>query len=214
MNGVIEQLRNAGVIPTLPIVYGTNGNDTLQVRHLAQDGIVVGGDGADNISGGTGNDLLKGSAGDDTIRGRAGNDYIDGCEGTDTAIFDDSGLRTIELMSGGAPPADRGMAPDIDAPFFTVKRANETDILHSIENIRLSDKGDTLKVAQGTDLTGLEEIDATNQPFDPNLHEAVSHQESAAVPEGQVLQQLRKGYKLRDRLIRPASVVVARKPAA
>jgi len=61
---------------------------------------------------------------------------------------------------------------------------------------------------------GLEEIDATGQPFDPNLHEAVSHQESADLPEGQVLQQLRKGYKLRERLIRPASVVVARKPAA
>ena len=61
--------------------------------------------------------------------------------------------------------------------------------------------------------TGLEEIDATNQPFDPNLHEAVSHQDSGEVPEGQVLQQLRKGYKLRERLIRPASVVVARKPA-
>ena len=61
--------------------------------------------------------------------------------------------------------------------------------------------------------TGLEEIDATNQPFDPNLHEAVSHQDSADAPEGQVLQQLRKGYKLRERLIRPASVVVARKPA-
>jgi molecular chaperone GrpE len=61
--------------------------------------------------------------------------------------------------------------------------------------------------------SGLEEIDATNQPFDPNVHEAVSHQESAEVPEGQVLQQLRKGYKLRERLIRPASVVVARRPA-
>ena len=61
---------------------------------------------------------------------------------------------------------------------------------------------------------GLEEIDATGQPFDPNLHEAVSHQESADLPEGQVMQQLRKGYKLRERLIRPASVVVSRKPAA
>ena len=61
---------------------------------------------------------------------------------------------------------------------------------------------------------GLEEIDAANQPFDPKLHEAVSQQESAEVPEGHVLQQLRKGYRLRDRLLRPASVVVARKPAA
>ena len=60
---------------------------------------------------------------------------------------------------------------------------------------------------------GLEEVDASNQPFDPNFHEAVSQQESADVPEGHVLQQLRKGYKLRDRLLRPATVVVAKKPS-
>lgn len=58
---------------------------------------------------------------------------------------------------------------------------------------------------------GLEEINAEGQKFDPNLHEAVSQQESKDVPEGNVLQQLRKGYKLRDRLIRPATVVVAKK---
>ncbi len=61
---------------------------------------------------------------------------------------------------------------------------------------------------------GLEEVDATGQAFDPNLHEAVSHQDSADVPEGHVLQQLRKGYKLKDRLVRPATVVVARKPGS
>ena len=61
---------------------------------------------------------------------------------------------------------------------------------------------------------GLEEIDATGKAFDPNLHEAVSQQETAEVPEGQVVQQLRKGYKLRDRLLRPASVVVSKKPSA
>ena len=47
---------------------------------------------------------------------------------------------------------------------------------------------------------------------DPSLHEAVSQQESSEVPEGTVLLQLRKGYRLRDRLLRPASVIVARKP--
>jgi molecular chaperone GrpE len=61
---------------------------------------------------------------------------------------------------------------------------------------------------------GLEEIDATNQAFDPSLHEAVAQEEAAEAPEGHVIRQLRKGYKLRDRLIRPAGVVVARKPAA
>jgi len=62
--------------------------------------------------------------------------------------------------------------------------------------------------------TGLEEIDANGKPFDPMLHEAVSQLETADAPEGQVVQQIRKGYKLRDRLLRPAAVVVAKKPSA
>jgi molecular chaperone GrpE len=59
---------------------------------------------------------------------------------------------------------------------------------------------------------GLEEVNAAGQKFDPNWHEAVSQQETADVPEGQVVQQLRKGYKLRDRLLRPATVIVAKPP--
>ena len=62
--------------------------------------------------------------------------------------------------------------------------------------------------------SGMEEIDATGKPFDPTQHEAVSQQETTDVPEGQVVQQMRKGYKLRERLLRPASVVVAKKPGA
>lgn len=60
---------------------------------------------------------------------------------------------------------------------------------------------------------GLEEVDAAGQPFDPNLHEAVAQRESSEVSDGHVLQQLRKGYKYRERLLRPASVVVAKAPA-
>jgi molecular chaperone GrpE len=62
--------------------------------------------------------------------------------------------------------------------------------------------------------SGLEEIDARGKPFDPTLHEAVSQMETADQPEGHVVQQIRKGYKLRDRLLRPAAVIVARKPSA
>jgi len=60
---------------------------------------------------------------------------------------------------------------------------------------------------------GLEEMDASGKPFDPAFHEAVSQQETDSVPEGQVIQQIRKGYKLRDRLLRPAAVIVAKKTA-
>ncbi len=62
--------------------------------------------------------------------------------------------------------------------------------------------------------SGLEEIDGSGKPFDPMWHEAVAQQETADVPEGHVVQQLRKGYKFRDRLLRPATVIVAKKPAA
>jgi molecular chaperone GrpE len=61
---------------------------------------------------------------------------------------------------------------------------------------------------------GLEELDASGKAFDPNLHEAISQQENSQVPEGTVVQQLRKGYKLNGRLLRPASVVVSKQAAA
>jgi molecular chaperone GrpE len=61
---------------------------------------------------------------------------------------------------------------------------------------------------------GLEEINAAGEKFDPNWHEAVSQQETTEVADGQVLQQLRKGYKLRERLLRPATVIVAKHPTA
>jgi molecular chaperone GrpE len=69
-----------------------------------------------------------------------------------------------------------------------------------------------LKTALGE--AGLEEVNAMGKAFDPNLHEALSQQETPEAPEGQVIQQLRKGYRLRDRLLRPASVVVAKQMAA
>jgi molecular chaperone GrpE len=57
---------------------------------------------------------------------------------------------------------------------------------------------------------GLEEINASGKAFDPNLHEAVSEEQTDEVPEGHVVRQIRKGYRFRNRLIRPAGVVVAK----
>jgi len=57
---------------------------------------------------------------------------------------------------------------------------------------------------------GVETIDAVGKPFDPHRHEALGHHESDEHPEGQVMTQIRKGYKLKDRLLRAASVFVAK----
>jgi molecular chaperone GrpE len=61
---------------------------------------------------------------------------------------------------------------------------------------------------------GIEVIDATGQHFDPQFHEAIAQEQSEQVPEGMVVRQLRKGYKLRERLIRPANVVVSKGASA
>ena len=57
---------------------------------------------------------------------------------------------------------------------------------------------------------GLQPIDAEGQKFDPNLHEALGEEASVEVPEGFVVRQLRKGYKLKDRLIRAANVFISK----
>jgi molecular chaperone GrpE len=58
--------------------------------------------------------------------------------------------------------------------------------------------------------SGVETIDAAGQTFDPNLHEALAQEESHDIPEGNVIRQVRRGYRLRDRLLRPANVVVSK----
>lgn len=59
---------------------------------------------------------------------------------------------------------------------------------------------------------GLEEVQAEGEAFDPNKHDAVSQEFSAEVPEGHVVRQVRKGYKIKDRLVRASSVIVSKGP--
>jgi molecular chaperone GrpE len=61
---------------------------------------------------------------------------------------------------------------------------------------------------------GLEAIESVGAPFDPKLHEAVGHEESTEHPEDTVVSELRRGYRVRDRVVRPALVRVARRPTA
>src|SRR5256712_6348241 len=60
---------------------------------------------------------------------------------------------------------------------------------------------------------GLQPIEAVCEKFDPNLHEAIAHEPSAEVPEETVIRQSRRGYRFKDRLLRPSSVVVSSGPA-
>jgi molecular chaperone GrpE len=72
----------------------------------------------------------------------------------------------------------------------------------------------TLKLLTTTmERFGVVEIDPQGEPFDPELHEAMTMQPSAEVEPGTVLTVFQKGYTLNGRLLRPARVVVAEKPA-
>ncbi len=57
---------------------------------------------------------------------------------------------------------------------------------------------------------GVIAVEAVGQQFDPKLHEAISHEPHDEMAEGSVISQVRRGYRLADRLIRPASVVVSK----
>ncbi len=60
---------------------------------------------------------------------------------------------------------------------------------------------------------GLERIEAEGKPFDPHHHQAVERVESKEHEDGTVLEVLQQGYKLREKVLRPASVRVAVQPA-
>ncbi|MDC0200847.1 nucleotide exchange factor GrpE [Verrucomicrobia bacterium] len=59
---------------------------------------------------------------------------------------------------------------------------------------------------------GATEISAIGQLFDPNIHEAISQEAKDDIPEGNIITQIRKGYKLHDRLLRAANVIVSKGP--
>jgi molecular chaperone GrpE len=58
----------------------------------------------------------------------------------------------------------------------------------------------------------LQPIKATGEQFNPHVHEAIEMVDTADVPDHQVIEELQRGYKIKDRLLRPAMVKVARNP--
>ena len=59
---------------------------------------------------------------------------------------------------------------------------------------------------------GLQPIDSVGSAFDPKYHEAIGHEESVDQPEDTVVSELRRGYRIRDRVVRPSLVRVSRRP--
>ena len=77
-----------------------------------------------------------------------------------------------------------------------------------IEGVNLVKK----HMASALEKYGLTPFDSLGQPFDPHLHEAVSHVESVDYPPDSVVNEYRKGYRLHGKLVRPAMVAVSKAP--
>ena len=77
-----------------------------------------------------------------------------------------------------------------------------------VEGVRLTER----KLRNVLESEGVTPIEAVGQPFDPNQHEAVVHEETADHPDNQVIGELQRGYRLHDRVIRPSLVRVANNP--
>ncbi len=96
------------------------------------------------------------------------------------------------------------------------------DYIRAIEIVKKSDNTNTIisgleGVLKNLDGIlkgeGIVEIDALGKLFDPNLHEAVSFVDNGEMPENTVTNEIRKGYMLNDRVIRPSLVEVSKKPS-
>lgn len=104
------------------------------------------------------------------------------------------------------------------------------DLLNTVDNLERavdhakgSEAKDLVALLQGVELAqrelvsvlakhGVGVIEAEGVAFDPNVHEAIAQMEEGSVPPGNVARVYQKGYRLRDRLLRPARVVVAVAP--
>jgi molecular chaperone GrpE len=103
------------------------------------------------------------------------------------------------------------------------------DLLPMVDNLEralqhVSAAPENASLVQGVELTlrgvkdalqrhGVTRIAAQGQPFDPSLHEAVAHQETAEHAPNTVIAEYQAGYMLHDRLLRPALVTVAKSAA-
>jgi molecular chaperone GrpE len=106
------------------------------------------------------------------------------------------------------------LARDLLDPLDNFERANEA--------LRASGDGG---ISAGLDMVqkqlletlakhGIEPIAALGLPFDPNLHDAILQQPTVEYPEGTIVAELGKGYKIGDRVLRPTKVAVSAKPPA
>jgi molecular chaperone GrpE len=100
-----------------------------------------------------------------------------------------------------------GVADSLDLGLAAAAKP-EAQVSALVEGLQLTQK----QLLSTLEKHGVKAVDPRGEPFNPEFHEAVTMVPSADVPPNHVLNVMQKGYRLHERLLRPAMVVVARAP--
>jgi len=129
------------------------------------------------------------------------------------AEFDNYRRRVEKERREQADEAVENLLQDLLAVVDDFERALTVDAGAGVESSEAYRKGVELIYSKLQDLLrrkGVTPIESLGADFDPNVHQAVMHEESAEHRDGEVIGELRKGYRLGERLLRPAMVKVAK----
>jgi len=126
------------------------------------------------------------------------------------AEFENARRRTLkeqqEFRDYAAADAIKSLLPVLDSFERALQvKSDAADFRNGIDLIYKQ-----LQTALGK--LSLQPIPAKGEPFDPHYHEAIEMVDTTDAPDHQVIEELQRGYKLKDRLLRPAMVKVARNP--
>jgi len=115
----------------------------------------------------------------------------------------------VELLQYASASLAERLLPVLDDFERVLEHAPEGVDSNWLKGVRMTAQ----KLQEALQSVGVETIEAVGAPFDPKLHEAIGTEESADQPEDTVVKELRRGYRIHDRILRPALVSVARTPA-
>ena len=116
-----------------------------------------------------------------------------------------------EAVIRGKTEVLRGILPVIDSIDLALKAAESNGSAEQIlQGVEITHK----QFLTATERFGLKPIESVGRAFDPNFHEAVAHIHSGDHPAGTIIEEMRKGYLLGDRLLRAAMVIVSKGPQA
>ena len=175
---------------------------------------------AEKLEGGASEKAKKGSAEDESLEERLRVADARAEENYDrllriTAEFENYKKRMEREMNDFRKFANESLIKDILPIVDNLERAleirygnNEKAFHNMLEGVQMTLKG----LLGSLEKFGVVPIESLEKPFDPNFHQAVMQEESEGHPQNTVSKELQKGYMMSDRLLRPAMVVVSKKP--